>query len=367
MAESTSLLKPGEIIKPIIDVAECKILVEALYGLECSSITELNGYDDKNYKVLVNNVNIKNENVKDVCKDGYVLKIMNSLDSKKISFVEAQNSLMLFLCNNDVTCPRPVKNRNGEYYSIERFVSGEHVVRLLEFLPGSILHQIHPPNSLLYQSGIFVASIDRVLKNFHHPAYNSHQTLWMLDSVPQLSQFLFAVKDATRRKIVEDIIQQFKDRVLTVREILEKGIIHGDFNDQNIVVEKLNGEWTIKGILDFGDSQYSCYLFELAIAITYMVIVTKNLDAVGYVIAGYSKIRSIPDIEFSLLKVCVAARLCQSLVMGAYTSLHNPENKYVLTTAATGWELLLKLWPEPEEKVLEKWRTVADSYIQEIS
>lgn len=127
----------------------------------------------------------------------------------------------------------------------------------------------------------------------------------MLDSVPQLSQFTFAVKDVTRRKIVEDIIKQFKDRVLTVREKLEKGIIHGDFNEQNIVVEKLNEEWTIKGILDFGDSQYSCYLFELAIAITYMIIVTKNLDAAGYVIAGYSKTRSIPDIEFSLLKVCI--------------------------------------------------------------
>lgn len=98
MAEPTSFLKPGEIIKPIIDVAECKILVEVLYGLESTSITELNGYDDKNYRVLVHHANVKNDNIKGVCKDGYVLKVMNSLDSKKISFVEAQNDLMLFLC-----------------------------------------------------------------------------------------------------------------------------------------------------------------------------------------------------------------------------------------------------------------------------
>lgn len=29
---------------------------------------------------------------------GYVFKIMNSLDSKKTSFIDAQNQMMLYLC-----------------------------------------------------------------------------------------------------------------------------------------------------------------------------------------------------------------------------------------------------------------------------
>lgn len=53
--------------------------------------------------------------------------------------------------------------------------------------------------------------------------------------------------------------------------------------------------------------------------------------------------------------------------MGAYTSLHDPGNKYILVTAAAGWELLLKIWSESEEKVLAKWRIIADSYREEIS
>lgn len=41
--------------------------------------------------------NIKNLNIKSFCADGYVLKVLNSFDSKKIGFIEGQTALSLYL------------------------------------------------------------------------------------------------------------------------------------------------------------------------------------------------------------------------------------------------------------------------------
>lgn len=80
-------------------------------------------------------------------------------------------------------------------------------------------------------------------------------------------------------------------------------MIHGDFNEQNILVEEVDGKWMIKAILDFGDSHYSCYLYELAIAVTYMILLKKDIGVGGQVIAGYLSVNPISSMEVKLLKV----------------------------------------------------------------
>lgn len=114
---------------------------------------------------------------------------------------------------------------------------------------------------------------------------------------------MYAVKDDVKKALFLKIIDEFEERVLIVRDELEKGMIHGDFNEQNVIVKKFRGIWQVTALLDFGDSHYSCYLFELAITITYMIILAKNMDVAGYVLSGYETERQIPEKEFALLKV----------------------------------------------------------------
>lgn len=106
------------------------------------------------------------------------------------------------------------------------------------------------------------------------------------------------------------IVQEFAERVLKVRDKLEAGMIHGDFNEQNILVEETDGNWRIKAILDFGDSQYSCYLYELAIAVAYMTLLKKDISAGGHVIAGYFSVKQLPAFEFDLIKVAMRQEIC---------------------------------------------------------
>lgn len=90
------ILEPGKVIRPTIDHEGVKLLVERLYGISVLELTELNGYDDKNYKII-EDPNVKNPLITEHCPDGYVLKIMNSMDSQNLDVVEAQNEIMNFL------------------------------------------------------------------------------------------------------------------------------------------------------------------------------------------------------------------------------------------------------------------------------
>lgn len=83
--------------RPKIDLNQAKKIVKDVYGLIVTNITELNGYDDLNFHVLVDeNVN-DNESINNILTDGYVLKIINALDSKYREEYEAQSELLQFL------------------------------------------------------------------------------------------------------------------------------------------------------------------------------------------------------------------------------------------------------------------------------
>lgn len=127
----------------------------------------------------------------------------------------------------------------------------------------------------------------------------------MLDSVPQLKNYIHVIQDRDDRKMITEIIKQFEKKVLANKQNLHHSIIHGDINEQNVVVtvdEKNNGNWVF-GLLDFGDSQYSATIFELALAMMYMIFLGKNLEVGRFVLDGYQSVRKIPPEEFKILKV----------------------------------------------------------------
>lgn len=105
--------------------------------------------------------------------------------------------------------------------------------------------------------------------------------------------------------MVEDIIQQFKQKVLVNLDQFPHQIIHGDFNEQNILVGKTPGktDYSVIGFIDFGDTQDSCLLFDLAVALTYMLLTTGEIEIGGYFLAGYKMTRMIPENELKVLKV----------------------------------------------------------------
>lgn len=76
----------GETIKPVVPMKHIPHLIKSLYGLTVESCKELDSYDDKNYHVIVTGQS-ENPYIKHPEEDGYVLKILNKMQSKNLLFV----------------------------------------------------------------------------------------------------------------------------------------------------------------------------------------------------------------------------------------------------------------------------------------
>ena len=113
----------------------------------------------------------------------------------------------------------------------------------------------------------------------------------------------------------------------------------------------------VSGILDFSELMNGCYVFEVAILITYMTLESSSpLDVGGAVLAGWESIMPLTDDERDSLFLLVLGRLCQSLVYGRHNAKKYPDNaKYLLSTAKNGNGLLAKLWQLGKKEVERKW------------
>ncbi|XP_029156358.1 hydroxylysine kinase [Nylanderia fulva] len=360
MEYNDTLLIPGQRIRPPVTEEIAVALLERLYGMRVTSMRELNAYDDRNYHVLCEETHV-NPHVTSIERAGYVLKITNSLDSRKTDILEAQTELMIFLNQRNICCSLPVKNVSGAYFSLENLKSDntmeKYAVKLLVYRPGEIMRNVKTTEELLRKVGNFAAKIDEILVGFNHPAYDNHKTLWMLTSVPRVQQFTYAIKSSLDKQLVHDVIVTFQKEVLPITDQLEQGVIHGDLNEYNIIISPDSEE--IAAVIDFGDCHRTCRVFELAVVLCYMILQAANVGMGRHVIEGYEKFRKLTDTEKKILKISVCARMCQSLVMGAYSYLHDPENQYILSTQKTGWTLLKRLWPMSQKDVMQAWGLVS--------
>uniref|UniRef100_A0A1A9ZD01 Hydroxylysine kinase n=1 Tax=Glossina pallidipes TaxID=7398 RepID=A0A1A9ZD01_GLOPL len=205
----------------------------------------------------------------------------------------------------------------------------------------------------------------QMLTNFQHVAYESYQSTWQLQMVPKLRDFLFVLKDASRKLLVEEIIESFEKNILEKLNTFAMQIIHGDYNDQNIIVQLSdNGrDYKVVGVIDFGDTNKSPMLFEVGVGLTYMLLQAKNLESGGIFLAGFETIQPLMANEKHYLKYCVAARLAQTLVMGAYTYSIDTTNEYVLLTQEQGWKLIEELWCERFKEIDDIWENSANKYL----
>lgn len=151
--------------------------------------------------------------------------------------------------------------------------------------------------------------------------------------------------------------------------LLRLGINHGDFNDHNILLDVVsasppNPQYRISGILDFSDMSYGYYVFEVAIAIMYMMIESKDpLSVGGHILAGFESVVPLTPKERDALFLLVCGRYAQSLVVAAHTTLLHPENEeYLMITAKTGWKHLMMLVEMGQETVEQIWFQTAESY-----
>ncbi|ESO97237.1 hypothetical protein LOTGIDRAFT_239161 [Lottia gigantea] len=367
----------GEIIKPVVCNGTVEELLDTVYGLKAVSVTPLNSYDDCNYGIKVE-PEWTNPHIKEVAPHGYLMKIINSMDSKRPEMHHAQHTLMDHLRSKGVPTQQPVPTKKGELISVRKIYAdknktdyAEHIVRLMTFLPGQVLLNYPITTNLLYQSGMFIAKISNAMEGFHHEVFAHFETKWNLGHILILKDYVFVLKQ-DERDLVNKVIQAFEKEFVPLIPNLPKGYIHGDLNELNLLVMPVEDtknlqerQYNFTGLIDFQDTTYSCTIYDLAINVAYLTIFTElidQLDAPGHILAGYYSLKQLTEDEFNSLKILIAGRMCQSLVYGAHTHHLDPSDDYVLHTAKKGWNILNRLWSEPQEKLFGRWKMIMENY-----
>ncbi|KFP87585.1 Hydroxylysine kinase, partial [Acanthisitta chloris] len=364
--------RPQTFTKPALGEKEAAELVDRVFGLKVSWIRPLPSYDDQNFHVHVS----RNDAVAEGAEE-YVLKITNSEDSQEPDLIEVQTRAMMFLSAEGFPSATPYLTKDGNIMSLELGDAGsehkKYMVRLLTYLPGTPVAKIATNTQILYEIGRLAASMDKALaEKFHHPSVKSlhrGQFIWNLANVPLLEQYIYALGQDKHRAVVEQVIQQFKGEVIPKLSSFRACINHGDFNDHNVLVDSScacpeNPQYRVSGILDFSDMSYGYYVFEVAIAIMYMMIEsTEPLSVGGHVLAGFESVVPLTTQERAALFLLVSGRFAQSLVIAAHTARLYPDNtEYLMITAKTGWKHLLAMFEVGREAVEKMWFETARAY-----
>ena len=187
--------------------------------------------------------------------------------------------------------------------------------------------------------------------------------MWDLASAGEkVEQFLEAVDDENHIKIVQEVCEAFRKQVTPKLHLLPKQIIHGDANYTNMLLT--SGSHANEhdfGFIDFGDLNYTCRVFEIAISLMYIFNMSQDSDCgrsriAGYFFAGYHSVNPLCDEEIQLLPVLIASRFCQSLVYGTfYNKYLCPDNEYIMETSKNGWKNFKAFWELPKEEMLKLW------------
>ncbi|GFS00382.1 hydroxylysine kinase [Elysia marginata] len=342
------------------------------YGLTVSSLKQLNGYDDLNYHVKTLPAYC-NPHIDSHRPEGYFLKISNLKDSRQPELLNAQRSVMDHLISKGIVCQDAIKGINGEVFTnITSAKSGKTVTyaaSLRSFLPGRVIAGLTLTASLLFQLGEFAAKVTDALLDFNVPYYETFEHLWNLSKLPKVSEVVFAVKDEKKRKICEEVIKCFETQVLPKGNTFRLALIHGDMNEHNVLLDtdpSSKSGLRISGLLDFQDCAKSYPVYDIALFISYMLMMgtseVPQEDIPGHMLAGYSSISKLPPEERSVLRICIAGRMVMSLVYGAYTYHLDPTNEYVLETAKFGWQALTEFWQADAQKSEDRWNEIIKQY-----
>ncbi|NWI57470.1 HYKK kinase, partial [Calyptomena viridis] len=363
--------RPQTLTKPALGEKEAAELVDRVFGLKVTWLRPLPSYDDQNFHVCVS------ANSGAAAGAQYVLKITNWEDSQEPELIQVQTQAMMFLGAEGFPSATPYLTKDGNIMSLESGGTGpenkKYVVRLLTYLPGIPVAKIATSAQLLFEVGKLAASLDKALaEKFHHPSVKSlhrGQFIWNLANVPLLDQYIYALGQNKYRAVVEQVIEQFKGQVIPKLSSFRACINHGDLNDHNILVDSSsdsleNPQYRVSGILDFSDMSYGYYVFEVAIAIMYMMIESPDpLGVGGHVLGGFESVVPLTAEERGALFLLVSGRFAQSLVIAAHTALLYPENKeYLMITAKTGWKHLVTMFEVGQDAVEKKWFETARTY-----
>jgi 4-aminobutyrate aminotransferase-like enzyme/Ser/Thr protein kinase RdoA (MazF antagonist) len=260
---------------------------------------------------------------------GGVLKISNLGEDGDVLDLEAR--AIEYISRVDPDLPVARLRGSGTYDG--------HFVRLFERLLG---HEGGPEleDRALFDYGATHARLNLALRGFFHPAA-ARNLLWHLQSTLELRPRASAIPDSSRRRLVENVLDQYEERVGPRWPLLRAQVVHGDLNLDNVLLEDRG---RISAIVDFGDVGWSAQAADFAVGLASLMRGRPEADvfrAARIAIDGYQSRIPLEPLELELLGDLVAARLAAIVTISAWRVERYPENAaYIQAWNDDSWKLL---------------------------
>jgi 4-aminobutyrate aminotransferase-like enzyme/Ser/Thr protein kinase RdoA (MazF antagonist) len=325
-------------------------LARDLYGLEVSARALPGEYDD-------------NFHLEAADGRAFVLKVMHA--SRERAFLDLQCQALQHIEERapEIVLPRVQLTLQGEAFTRVALTNGEErFIWLVSFLQGKMLAEVRPHSGeLLHNLGRLLGGIDHALQDFSHPAavrelkWDSARALW-------IRKYLSHIQDSSRRAIVDRALGRYEAEVAPLLSNLRKGVIYGDGNDHNLLVNEASAKTpTAVSVIDFGDMHHGLIVSEPAIAAAYAILGKSDpLAAAAALVSGFHRAFPLEEAELSVLFPLIETRLAVSVVNSACRKLVVPDDPYVTVSEGPAWEALGRLAKIPSRFAYYTFRQACD-------
>jgi hydroxylysine kinase len=307
--------------KPPVESADPDVLAEAVvtarladcYGLVGADLTFLGGELDRNYRVSTD--------------DGrtFLAKLRTTAD--RDGRLRWQKEILLHIADRhfDFAVPTLVPTVGGDLDVGLDVGSERWLLTVLNWVDGTDLVRVdHHSDGLLVDIGATAARMTNALDGFRSETLHETHHWDVTRSAEVIDECLALDPTLADNPDVHKALGWFKD-VEPLFEMLPKAMVHNDLNDNNVLVEEIDGIQKVAGVLDFNDALYTVRVAEPAIAGAYAMLRKDDpLRAMGLIIAGYHRVTPLTDDELTAAYPLAAARLCVQALTWAVRRQANP-------------------------------------------
>ncbi len=213
---------------------------------------------------------------------------------------------------------------------------GPSAARLQRHLPGTPWRDAEQTDALLRSIGRSLGTMHHALRSFQHPAAaRTHG--WDLAMAMRHHHAVDQFTSPHQRSILERCFQQHSAITMPGLAHCPHGMLHGDFNDENILVDQEK----ITGLLDFGDCLHGALIEDIAVTLAYALERSRgSLEQARPLIEGYEEIRALTDTEQSVLLPLAMMRLAIYILTDSTMRQSNPDGGMRNQHVDVAWQTL---------------------------
>lgn len=327
---SDSADRPDEARRPCLAPQSAVLIAKSHWGLSCEA-TSLPGDRDLNFHLTSEG-------------GDFVLKITDASEEEislsaaalsRLSECEGRLSVGLAVPGVDEALSPDVVGDDGR----------THRAWVVKWVDGVPLAHAGPRGpGFLRDLGFELGRIRRSLADFEHPGLDRDLKWDLRRGLEIAAANESKIASPLDRRVVRETLAHVDVSMGAHASELRVGVIHGDANDHNILVEKTFPASGACGLLDVGDIDRSWILAECAIAAAYLMLEEADpIAALVDFVAGYHETDPIPEAELGLLFDLARLRLCVSVCVSAEQRVLEPENEYLSVTTLPALSLLRSL------------------------